>query len=213
MKKYVLFDLDGTLLDTTEGIIESVLYTIHAMKLEELSYDELLSFIGPPIKDSFFKKYNMTENEADKATSIFRNYYKDNALFKARPYCEIFELLELMKKAGITLGVATYKREDYAIRLLRQFKFDRYMASMHGADNDNVFRKSDIIKMCLDEMLATPELSVYVGDTAHDLIGAREAGIAFVGVTYGFGFENDDQNNENCIGYASTPMEVWDKLK
>lgn len=205
MIKNVIFDLDGTLLDTREGILESVRYAAVQLGYPELSYSELLSFVGPPIQQSFITHYGCDTEAAQKAANLFRDYYKTVALLKATPYEGIYALCNTLKQHGIRMAVATYKREDYALTLLRHFHFDEYCDSMHGADGENKRKKNDIVKLCMDEMHAKPEQTVLVGDTVHDENGAKLAGIGFLAVTYGFGFRNAAEPRE-CMGVAETPM-------
>ena len=111
------------------------------------------------------------------------------------------------------MAVATYKREDYALRLLKHFDFDKYCDPMHGADNNNVLKKEDIILMCIDELGAKKDECVLVGDTDNDAKGAMEAGIPFIAVTYGFGFKSsEDLGDYPCIGLAGSPLEVADLI-
>ena len=209
MIKNVIFDLDGTLLDTREGIIESAKYTAKELGYPELPYETMLKFIGPPIQNSFMRFYGCNESEAQYASEFFREYYKTKTLFMASPYDGIYDLCRLLKRNGIKMAVATYKREDYALELLNHFGFGEFCDPMHGADNDNVLKKEDIIRMCIDEMGASLEDSVLIGDTDNDAKGAAMAGIPFIAVTYGFGFKDEEslQTYPN-IGVAGTPMEV-----
>ena len=213
MIKNVIFDLDGTLLDTSKGILDSVRYTIAALNYSELSYEELLTFVGPPIQLSFMRHFGCDAETAQRATDIFRNYYKNFALLRAIPYEGIYDLCYELKNRGMKLAVATYKREDYALTLLQHFKFDKYCNPMYGADGNNQLKKKDIVRMCMLEMGATPDNTVLVGDTEHDALGAIEAGVAFLAVTYGFGFRGGaDLNGYNYIGVADQPKEVADIL-
>ncbi|WP_202107732.1 HAD hydrolase-like protein [Succinivibrio dextrinosolvens] len=210
MIKNVIFDLDGTLLDTREGIIESVRYTAQTLGYDELSYEKLLTFVGPPIQNSFITHYGCDVDTAQKAADIFRDYYKNKALFLAVPYDGIYELCENLQSCGIKMSVATYKREDYALTLLRHFYFDKYCTSMHGADNRNHLKKEDIIRICMSEMNATNEDCVLVGDTDNDAMGANNANTPFIAVTYGFGFKSKgDVEKYPYIGIACTPQEVF----
>ncbi|MCQ2291987.1 MAG: HAD hydrolase-like protein [Bacteroidales bacterium] len=209
-KNTIIFDLDGTLLDTTEGIVESVRYTIGQMKLPELSDAQLLSFIGPPVQISFVNHYGLSEEEAQRISTIFRTYYKEKALLKAKPYEGIFELLKQLKDAGKRLAVATYKREDYALMILKHFGFDRYFDVMRGADDKNQLKKVDIVNLCISEMNGLKDNAVLVGDTLHDAIGAQEAGVDFLGVTYGFGFTSrEDVDKYPNIGCAKKVNEIF----
>ncbi|MCR5602673.1 MAG: HAD hydrolase-like protein [Lachnospiraceae bacterium] len=206
MIRNVIFDLDGTLLDTAEGILESVAYTVKELGYKELTLEQKLSFIGPPVQASLKRLYGLSDEEAQRGANIFREYYKDNALLKAEPYEGIFTLCETLKKNNVKMSVATYKREDYALKLLCAKGFDRYCNPMHGADNNNILKKEDIVLMCVNEMGATKEECVLIGDTDNDAKGAAQAGIPFIAVTYGFGFKSrDDLKEYPHIGVASTP--------
>lgn len=209
-KDIVVFDLDGTLLDTTEGIVESVIYTIEQVKLPMLSETQLLSFIGPPVQVSFVNHYGLSSEEAQRVSAFFRTYYKEKALLKAKPYEGIFELLKQLKDAGKRLAVATYKREDYALMILKHFGFDRYFDVMRGADDKNQLKKVDIVNLCISEMNGLKDNAVLVGDTLHDAIGAQEAGVDFLGVTYGFGFTSrEDVDEYPNVGCAKKVNEIF----
>ncbi len=207
--KNVIFDLDGTLLDTTEGVLESVKYAVSQLGYDLLDQETMLEFVGPPIQESFMRFYGCDIDTAQNAANIFRDYYKDVALLKAEPYDNIFELCDILKSNGIKMAVATYKREDYAIKLLKHYNFDRYCNPIHGADNNNNLRKEDIVYLCLKEMGATNENSVLVGDTVHDANGAAKAKTPFIAVTYGFGFKTtkEAEQYEN-IGVASNTIDI-----
>ena len=209
MIKNVIFDLDGTLLDTSEGVIESAKYAAKQMGYKELDYQTMLTFVGPPIQNSFKKHYGCSDEEAQRAANIFRDYYKNEALLLAKPYDGIYDLCELLKLKGIRMAVATYKREDYALTLLKHFGFDKYCDPMHGADNNNVLKKEDIVRMCQCEMGTSNDDCVLVGDTDNDAIGAKKADIKFIAVTYGFGFKNEkDLKDYSYIGLADNPIGV-----
>lgn len=206
---HVIFDLDGTLLDTREGILESVRYAAEQLRYPALPHETLLSFIGPPIQQSFMTHYGCSLEQAQEAAGIFRDYYKDSALLRASPYDGIYDLCSCLQSHGVRMAVATYKREDYALTLLRYFHFDRYCDPMHGADHENRLKKEDIISLCMAEMSASKADTVLVGDTTHDAKGALEAGIPFIGVTYGFGFQTpEDVDAYPSIGTANSPMDI-----
>lgn len=209
MIKNVIFDLDGTLLDTSEGILLSVEHTVKELKYCELTHEQKLSFIGPPVQVSLKRLYGLSDEEAQRGAGVFREFYKDKALLKAKPYDGIYDLCEDLKKRGIGMAVATYKREDYALKLLKHFDFDKYCDPMHGADNNNVMKKEDIILMCVNEMNAGKEECVLIGDTDNDAKGAAKAGIPFIAATWGFGFKKkEDLKDYPYIGIADSPKNV-----
>lgn len=212
--KNVIFDLDGTLLDTRQGVLDAVIFTMKELHYDLPSDDVLKTFIGPPIQLSFMNTYGVSREEAQKAADIFRNFYSTKTLLEAKPYEGIYELCEGLKERGYKLAVATYKREDYALNLLRYYHFDKYCDPMHGADNMNVLKKEDIVDMCINEMGGTKDNSVLIGDTMHDGTGAEKAGVSFIAVTYGFGFHDGAEINVNSLlGIAKKPVEILDILK
>lgn len=205
----IIFDLDGTLLNTAPGIIESVKHTIRAVGYQELSDEELLTFVGPPIQNSFMKMYACSSVEAQNAANVFRKHYRTKALLKAEPYNGIYNLCHKLRSENRKLAVATYKREDYAISLLKHFGFDQYFDSIHGADNENILTKADIIDICLKELRASKENTVLIGDTVHDAEGAKRMEIGFLAVTYGFGFKPKTLIEFQCLGVADNVSEIY----
>lgn len=189
--KAILFDLDGTLLDTGEGIRHSVRYTLKKLGLPELSDDVIRKFVGPPIQNSLQMYAGLNAEESQYGANIFREFYKSQALYEARLYDEIIPLLVKLKESGFKIAVATYKREDYAIDLLKHFHIADYCDVIHGADNENKLTKADIVNLCCDELGVDKRYIVLVGDTIHDAKGAMIAGIKFCAVTWGFEFTDD----------------------
>ncbi len=209
--KAVLFDVDGTLLNTTEGVLASVRYTIEAHHLSPLSKEQILSFIGPPIQDSFARSYGLRGDILQELATTFRNRYKEEDLLKAFPYEGIYEVCEELKQRGIPIAVATYKRQDCAQKIMRHFGFDRYTDIICGADHENKLKKADIIRMCLTELdIADHGDAVMVGDSDNDAVGAQKTGMKFLGVTYGFGFRSGEEvmRFDNAVGSAASPAEL-----
>lgn len=209
--KAAIFDVDGTLLDTTEGVLAAVSYTIKAAGIPEIDRDTLLTFIGPPVQESFMRVYGVTRERAQELATIFRNRYKDYELLKAEPYEGIYEAMDQISQNGVSIAVATYKRQDYAETILRHFGFDRYSDILYGADHENKLKKMDIIKLCLKDMgIDDPADAVMIGDSGHDAEGAKQLGMDFIGVTYGFDFRTgEDVFAYPAIGYADTPAELF----
>ena len=209
----VIFDLDGTLLDTSEGIVESVKHAACELGFKQLPNDELLRFVGPPLRQSFIEHYQCSKETADAATSAFREYYQAHALFKARPYEGIRDLLEAINEAGSKVAVATNKPDAFAKNLLSHFGLDAWCSCIHGADAKGLMGKRDLVRLCVSDANCEAARSVLVGDTEHDALGAEGADVAFIAVTYGFGFKNcNDVEGHPHIGAANTAGEVWDIL-
>lgn len=212
--KLAVFDLDGTILDTTEGVLSSIKYTIQKMGYPIPDTETLSCFIGPPIQDSFARTYGLSGDILQEAAAIFRNQYKDTDLLKAIPYDGIYSVFQELSDRGITPAVATYKREDYALTLLKHFHFDQYTGIMHGGDNENRLKKQDIIKKCVSEAgISDYRKVVMIGDTIHDAEGAARLGIDFIGVTFGFGFKSkSDLNGIPSVGCADTPLQLLELI-
>lgn len=191
--KGIIFDLDGTLLDTAEGILSSVRHTVATMGYEPLSDEVMRTFIGPPVKRSLMTTYQLDEEEANQATEVFRNRYKEHDLLRASPYEGIMELLAALKKQGMTIGVATLKRDDYAHTLLEHFHIDEYCESICGSDFSSRMLKIDVLNNCLSELKLSKDQVILIGDTSSDGGGAEQAGIDFLAVTYGFGYRTKEE--------------------
>lgn len=204
-----IFDVDGTLLDTSEGVISSLKYVIEQYGLDMPPDETLATFIGPPVQETFRSCFGLSGNVPDEAADLFRTHYKENDLFKAAPYDSIFELLKSLKDNAVTIAAATYKREDYALDILAHFGFDRYADIMHGSDFNGKLKKADIILKCINESGIPPKSAVMIGDTSNDRIGAELAGIDFIAVTYGFGYKKGISERElEGINVANSPSEL-----
>ena len=205
-----VFDLDGTLLDTRGGVLSAVKYTIKEFGYEMPDEDTLRTFIGPPVQEGFARVYGLEGAILQEIATVFRNFYSTKTLLEAELYDGMIELFEAMRERGITPAVATYKREDYALRLLRHFGFDRYTDVMFGGDHENKLKKRDIIEKCINTA-GVSDLSrvVMIGDTEFDAVGARDIGVDFIGVSYGFGYRSVDEiKGCGAVGAAQTPMEI-----
>lgn len=210
-----IFDLDGTLIDTSEGILAAVAYTFDIYGIPPLEGNAKRRFIGPPIQESFQQLPGVDKRTALEMAKVFRDRYKDVDLLKAKPYDGIFPLLQKCKNFGIKTAVATYKREDYALKLLNHFGFDRYMTCMFGTDMAGTMTKAGIIRRCMESCNEKPSSSMMIGDSPNDMNGAIAAGIGFLGVSYGFGYTPGQKMDESpfVIGMSDSPDEIWKFVK
>lgn len=191
--KGIIFDLDGTLMNTAEGVLSSVRYTIEKKGFPPLSDEIMRTFIGPPVKRSFTSIYDLEEDEASEATEIFRNHYKDYDLLKAVPYDGMMELLQKLKEQGYLIGVATLKRDDYSKTLLKHYHIAEYCTAICGSDFASKMLKIDVLNNCLQEMGLSKDEAVLIGDTSSDGRGAEQADMDFIAVTFGFGYRTAEE--------------------
>jgi len=213
--KYILFDLDGTLMDTSKGIIEAIVYTMKKYGKEVPNESDLRTFIGPPMQKSLQMLYNLSDEKAMEMANVFRDVYKtDEYLFQAVPYEGIYDLFDSLKKNEKKTGIATYKREDYAKHLLIEKQFDKYTSWIYGSDFDGKLTKSDIIRTCLKNMGCVDfSEAVYIGDGDSDGKNANEVGMDFIAVTYGFGFKNvDDAVQYKPVAVVNSCKELMNNL-
>ena len=212
--KAAAFDLDGTILDTSEGVLGSVAYTVEQFGYPPLKDEVLRSFIGPPIFDSFERTFGISRERSEEMVDVFRERYLNWGLFRAVPYDGIFDLFRLLSEEGIKPAVATYKLEKYAAELMVHFGFDKYTDIIFGSDGANTFTKAEIIGRAVRAAgVSDPAQAVMIGDSDNDAIGAQGAGTAFLGVTYGFGFSSaEDVGRFPNIGTAGSVSEAAEIL-
>lgn len=208
--RYIIFDVDGTLLDTREGIVASVNHTLETEHLRKLTDEELATFLGPPIMESFARYFGQDKDLINRMTKTFRAQYSTVDLLKAEVYSGLEEVCKILTEHGIKLGVATYKRQDYAERIVKHFSVGKYFQVIYGADSYNKLKKSDIIALTRKDLGASDTDSVLmIGDTEFDAIGAKQQGMDFLGVTYGFGFKTKEEvMNAGAIGGVDTAKEI-----
>ncbi len=151
MYKYLLFDLDGTLTDSQEGITKSVSYALINLGVKDLPDDIKLRFIGPPLKDSFQKYCGFDEETTKKAIALYRERYSTVGKFENRPYVGIPDLLRDLKEAGRVLVIASSKPTGFVEDILEKFEIKDYFDIISGADlSGNKSEKEDVIKYALD---------------------------------------------------------------
>ena len=192
MKKYFLFDLDGTLTDPKEGITTCVQYALHSLGIEEPDLDRLESFIGPPLKDSFMEFYGMDEEQAQAAVKKYRERFNDKGLYENEIYPGIAPMLQMLSEKGFRLAVASSKPTVFVEKILEHFGIRQYFKVVVGSELDGSRTSKDQVVMeALRQLFgAKPILyhEVYmIGDRRFDVEGARAMKVESVGVTYGYG--------------------------
>ncbi len=185
----VIFDFDGTICDTGEGILKSVKYALDAYGYDTPEdYNELTCFIGPPLLITFQEKYGADPTTADELVKKFRERYTNKGLLESKLYDGIKELLEALKKENIKIGIASSKPQDYIEALLDHFDVKKYFDSICGVSfTADCESKANIITRCVKELEVNGNEIIMVGDKKYDIEGAKANLIDSVGVMWGYG--------------------------
>lgn len=186
---YIFFDLDGTMIDSGDGITLSVQYALKKMGIIENELSALKVFVGPPLKDSFMYYYGFSDEEAEKAISYYRVYYESRGILRCWPYKRVDKLLSFIENSGRKAVVATSKPELFARRIVQHLHMSQMFEYIAGASMDEkIVKKADVIAYAMKEIGADdPSRILMVGDRRFDVIGARANGIKTAGVLYGYG--------------------------
>ena len=187
--KYILFDLDGTLTEPKEGITKSVAYALKYYGIHVEDLDTLCPFIGPPLKESFMKFYGFDDAKAEEAVEKYREYFRPHGVYENEMYEGIPELLQMLKKQGKVIVLATSKPTVFANIILEHFHLKSYFDCIVGSELDGTrVRKDEVITYALQQMCIRDKREVVmIGDREHDILGAKANGLASIGVLYGHG--------------------------
>lgn len=215
MKKILLFDLDGTLTDPKEGITKCVQYALKHFGIEE-ELSNLLCFIGPPLIDSFMQFYGFDEEKAKLAVDKYRERFRDIGIFENGVYDGIIDLLEACKEWGYSIGLATSKPEEFAIRILDKYMLSEYFDEVTGSTmNGSINTKTAVIKEAFRRMNISDEIKaevIMIGDREHDIIGAKNCGIDSIGVKFGYA-EDGELEAAGADYIAETVEQLKDLLE
>ena len=193
MYQTILFDLDGTLTDSSLGIINSVCFALEKMNLPFPAREDLLPFIGPPLKESFSKFFHLSEVDSQQAVTFYRQYFSKIGLFENQLYPDVIPVLSDLSASGKKLVLATSKPEIFAVQILEHFQIKEFFQVIAGATLDGQrSTKTDVIQHAL-EMAQVTDTShcLMVGDREHDIEGAKVHLMDAVGVLYGFGSKKE----------------------
>lgn len=192
----VFFDLDGTLTDSAEGIINSVLYALNKMNIRESDTDKLRCFVGPPLRESFSRFYGLSAAESEQAIRYYREHFVPRGMLENTVYPGVEQLLADLKKMGLKIVLTTAKPEPFAGRILDHFHLSSYFDAIYGASlDDRMDKKEDVIAYAMAQChLTDPTEIVMVGDRENDVTGAALNQIKTIGVLYGYGSKKELQD-------------------
>ena len=212
--QYIIFDLDGTLIKSEEGMYDSITYALERSGVHPGDRKDMKRMIGPVLWESFQKFYNMSAEEADRANALFVEAYEREGIYNASVYEGVEQMLQSLRDAGRILLVVTAKPRDMAEIVLNHTGINQYFQAVIGpAREDKKTDKGSLLRKALDFLAKTrtdhfiKEQAVMVGDRMFDIDGAGEAGIHSIGVLYGYG-DRQELVDAGATWTANTPAEV-----
>lgn len=211
VQKTILFDLDGTLTDSGEGIINCAILALQHFGLPIPSREEMRAFVGPPLQETFIR-HGVPADRVEEAVRVYRSRYIPIGKFENTPYPGIRELLEALNGDGHKLYVATSKPEAMSIEILEHFDLAKYFVKICGATMDASRSSKEAVIAYLLEQNGKPDNMVMVGDTKFDVLGAAAHGIPAIGVSWGYG-KVSDMEAAGAAAIAHSPEELLELLR
>lgn len=211
MYRYILFDLDGTLTDSREGIVRCVRETVAECGGSPLEEGTLLRFIGPPLQDSFIRFCGFSPERAKEAVERFRLRYEPVGQYENRAAPGMAELMGRLREAGCVLALASSKPENLCVSICARFGFAPHLSALVGSPPDGDWEKEDVIRETMRQLGLTADDAsqvLMVGDRKFDVLGAAACGVDCAGVEF-FGYAPEGELEEaGAVTVASTPEEL-----
>jgi phosphoglycolate phosphatase len=205
--RLVLFDLDGTLVDSSPGIFSSVRHAARELGLPAPTPEQLRAMVGPPLQDGFALVLGVPVADVGRAVAAYREHYAAGALLDVTVHDGIPELLAALGRGGATLAVATSKPEPFAVRVLEHAGLLPAFASVHGATMDGSVRHKDQVVAAALAAHPGGRDPVLVGDRSHDVLGAAAHGLPCIGAGWGPA-EDGELEAAGAAAIAATPADV-----
>lgn len=187
--KNILFDLDGTLTDPSEGILNCIEYALDKFSAEKPPRESMKKYIGPSLWDSFKELLNTDDHElATKAVLTYRERFSTVGKLENKPYEGIYETLESLKSKNYDLYICTSKPGVFARQIAEHFEFSKYFNNIYGSNLDGtLIDKTELINHILTSEQISPKSASMIGDRKYDITGAKNNSVTPFAVSYGFG--------------------------
>ena len=209
MYRYILFDLDGTLTDSREGILHCVRETIQGYGDPVPPEETLLRFIGPPLQDSFIRFCGYSPEKAAEAVERFRLLYEPVGQYENRAAPGMAEVMGRLKEVGRVLALASSKPENLCVSICARFGFTPHLTALVGSPPHGDWEKEDVVREAMRQLGVTdPSQALMVGDRKFDVLGARACGLDCAGVEF-FGYAPPGELEEaGAVAVVKTPEEL-----
>lgn len=209
--KYVLFDLDGTISQSAEGIRYSLEMVLRHYGITGVDLSDYTRYIGPPLLDTLKNLCGLPDELCDEGYELYKGFYSDKGRFMNKPYDGIIDVLTQLKKSGYKLAVCTSKLEETAETVIKELGLADYFDVLAGSNRDSTRKdKRDLIPYAVEKLggkHADLQYAVMLGDTWYDAKGAQECGVDFIACSYGYG-SNEDMAAYNPAAWANSPEQI-----
>jgi phosphoglycolate phosphatase len=204
----VLFDLDGTLIDSFPGIAAAYHQVLNQLDLGDMDDADLMQFIGPPIREVLEKRFLLTGHRLTEGIRIFRQHYGTHGLLQFTKYDDVDDMLETLQSAGLDLYIATSKLTTMAVDVIESAGWTERFKIVGGAEpGDTRYLKKDVIKWTMGQVPSGTAVIAMVGDRDVDITAARSLGLTGIGVTWGYG-EASELDRAGAIAIANSTKEL-----
>ena len=211
MNKSILFDLDGTLTDSGEGIMNCAEFALRHFGIPVPARDTMRVFVGPPLSDTFMR-FGVPESNVQEAIEVYRSRYIPVGKYENALYPGIYQVLEALHQDRFKLYVATSKPEAMSIEILEHFEIAKFFDRICGASLDSSrSTKDEVIAYLLEEVRPDGNL-IMVGDTKYDVLGAAVHKLPTIGVSWGYGTV-EDLMEAGAASIAHSPVELLSLIK
>lgn len=189
----LFFDLDGTVTHSAEGILNSVTYALERMGIAVPPREELTVFIGPPLIRSFTTLFNLSHEDGERAVELYREYYWERGIFECYVFDGMEAALRELKARGNRITLATCKPTVMAERILSHFGLSELFCMVSGPELDGTRNeKHEVVEYAMQALgITDPDTVLMIGDRRDDVVGSARCGVKCVGVTWGFGDEEE----------------------
>lgn len=210
--KYILFDLDGTIAESAEGIRASLEHMIKEIGVPMVDLSDYTKYIGPPLLDTIKNLCKVPEENWDKAYGLYKDYYAQKGRYTIRPYDGIEKVLSELRNKSVKLAVCTSKLEETAHVVMKELGLFDYFDAVCGSNRESTRKdKKDLIPYTVKTLGGTLEEAVMLGDTWFDAKGAMECNVDFIACSYGYG-DDAEMAKYNPVAWVESPLDILEKL-
>lgn len=189
MKKLLIFDMDGTIADTSSGIYSSYCHVAKELGLPKPSHSDLSSVIGGPLPQNLQTVFGLKKDQVEEAITIYREYYSSIGFKQSFLYEDLESTVRELKRRGYVLSIATMKAMSFANRLIQMWGLEDVFSCVCGVDLNDSVTKVEMIKQCIEDAKISNKDTFMIGDSPYDYVASRSCGINFIAATYGFHYD------------------------